>query len=357
MTGWDDVPRAGYPNGDPYEMPADLAAVQADDALLDFLGSGGTPSGASDELTRVLAAWRHEVHAEPVGELVDTNTALAVICAAARRPVRRHPVYSLIASAAALLVIAFAGVGLVAKQARPGDQLWGVTQVLYSHYARSVETAVVVQHELNEARTALQEQKPEKARASLQRVRQQLPVIGETEGRTDLTARHRELEQILQGSSDGGPGKMPPWPAFPSSPSTRQRLEPTTPSMTNQPAPAASTTTSNPNSTSTSSTSTSTPSSSEKSSSEKPPSSDKPSTPDTSDELGVRPPPSSSSPTRPSSEGPPLSNSPGEGRGNVSGGNVSGDNSYGGTSAPGSSYPGVPSFCDHPGPEPRPCGL
>src|SRR5918911_692570 len=95
MSGWDEHPHAGYPNGDPYEMPADLAALQADDALLDLIGSGGhIPTDSDDELTRALAAWRREVHAEPVKELVDTSTALAAIRAAARRPARRgNPVY------------------------------------------------------------------------------------------------------------------------------------------------------------------------------------------------------------------------------------------------------------------------
>ena len=81
------------------------------------------------------------------------------------------------------------------RRAQPGDHLWGMTQVLYSDYARSVETAAAVRTELNEANTALRESNPDKARASLQRVQQQLPVIGQTEGRTDLTARHRSLSR------------------------------------------------------------------------------------------------------------------------------------------------------------------
>ncbi|MGH3683798.1 MAG: anti-sigma-D factor RsdA [Pseudonocardiaceae bacterium] len=352
MTGRDDVPRAGYPNGDPHEMPADLAAVQADDALLDFLGSGGMPSGASDELTRVLAAWRREVHAEPVGELVDTSTALAVIHAAARRPVHHHhPVYSSIAAAAAVLVVMFAGVGLVAKQARPGDQLWGVTRVLYSHYALSVETASKVQNELDQANIALQEKKPEKARASLQHVQQQLPVIGETEGRTDLTARHRELEQILQGSSAGGLVTMPALPPPPASPSASQRLAPTTPSTTSGPTPAGSTITPSPTTPSpvtpgpitTPPTSTSTPASR----------AGQPGL-DAGHEPGVRRPSPPRQPPRPSVEGAPASESSGGGRDTVSGGN-----SYGGTSSPGAtapSYSGEPSFCDQTGPGPHYCG-
>ncbi len=200
-------------------MPADLAAVQADDALLDMIGAGHTPSDADDELTRVLAAWRREVHAEPVPELVDTSTALAAIRAAARQPARRrNPLFGSAAAAAAVFVIAFSGVGLVAKSAQPGDHLWGVTQVLYSDYARSVETAAAVRTELNEANAALKQNNPERARAALQRVQQQLPVVGEAEGHTDLTARHRQLEQrLLTGSPDTGMENPPGNPAFPSS--------------------------------------------------------------------------------------------------------------------------------------------
>ncbi len=197
-------------------MPADLAAMQADDALLDMIGAGHEPSEGEDELTRVLAAWRDEVHAEPVRELVDTSTALALIRAAARRPARRQsPVFGSIAGAAAVLVIAFSSVGLVAKSAQPGDGLWSVTQVLYQDYARSVETAAAVRTELNEATTALKTGNPERARATLQHVQQQLPVIGEKEGRTDLTARHRQLEQKLNGPLDTGEGNVPAGPMFP----------------------------------------------------------------------------------------------------------------------------------------------
>jgi hypothetical protein len=226
VPGRDDFTRAGYPNGDANGMPADLAAVQADDALLDMLGRvGDTPSDADDYLTCVLAAWRREVHAEPIRELVDTDTAIAVI-RAARQPVRRRdPVFGSIAAAAAVLVIAFSGVGLVAKSAQPGDHLWGVTQVLYGNYARSVETAAAVRTELQEANTALKQGNPERARAALQRVQQQLPAVGDSEGRTDLTARHRQLEQILNGPPDEGRASVPGSPMSPPDSATRTSRE------------------------------------------------------------------------------------------------------------------------------------
>ncbi len=72
------------PSG-PLDPPADLAAVQADDALLDALrGPNPTPKGDA-WLVQVLAAWRAEVDSEPAPQLVDVDTALAIVRARSRR--------------------------------------------------------------------------------------------------------------------------------------------------------------------------------------------------------------------------------------------------------------------------------
>lgn len=250
MSGRDDDPRAGHRNGNTSEIPVDLAAVQADDALLDMLGGAGHTPGDTDidvdgELASVLVAWRREVHVDSNRLLVDTDTALAVISAARRPARRRGPLFGPIAAAAAVLVIAFSTVGLVAKSAQPNDQLWGVTQVLYPEYARSVEAAAFVRTELNKADEALREGHPEQAKASLQRIQQQLPVIAEAEGRTDLTARHHELERELvadpsvQGSPPESPDAgSPEQPAAPA-PETSSTTIPTEPSSTVEPTPGS----------------------------------------------------------------------------------------------------------------------
>lgn len=67
-------------------VPEDLSAVQADDRLLDALGSA-TPGAAGalvdDELNALLLAWRNEVETEPFDEKgLDTEAAIAVIQAA-----------------------------------------------------------------------------------------------------------------------------------------------------------------------------------------------------------------------------------------------------------------------------------
>lgn len=66
---------------------SDLAAVVADDALLDALsGTGPAPRGG-DAVTRALAAWRRNVDSEPISLLVDVDTALALVGRRPHRPV------------------------------------------------------------------------------------------------------------------------------------------------------------------------------------------------------------------------------------------------------------------------------
>ncbi|MGH4015709.1 MAG: anti-sigma-D factor RsdA [Pseudonocardiaceae bacterium] len=219
MSGRDDE-HGGYPFGNPFrrrheaddplgasnETPVDLAAVQADDALLDTLGSAGVGRGDADaELARVLMAWRRDVDTEAIGELVDTDTAVAVIRSARKPAPRRHPVLGPFAAAAAVLVIAFSGVGLAAKSAEPGDQLFSLTKVLYADYARSVEAAQTVETELAEADTAIKQGDTSRARESLERVQEQFPVIAEAQGRDDLATKRDELAERLQAMAPPAP--------------------------------------------------------------------------------------------------------------------------------------------------------
>lgn len=235
MSGRDD-PRAGHPHGDPTEMPADLAAVRADDALLDMLGSPDCMPGDVDgELARVLAAWRLEVHTDSARELVHTDTALAVI-SAARRPARqRNPLFGRFAAAAAVMVIAFSTVGLLAKSAHPGDNLWPVAEVLFAEYARSVKAASFVKTELDQAQKALQEGKPELAKQKLDRIEKTLPVIAPAEGHASLAARRDELERKLPAgmpapdSSNTGSPDQQRGPGVAPSPSNTGSAEPSSP--------------------------------------------------------------------------------------------------------------------------------
>lgn len=60
-----------------FDAPADLAAVQADQELLDLLGRGVIVM--VDPLTRALSTWRQVVRAEPIPQLLDTDEALRIV--------------------------------------------------------------------------------------------------------------------------------------------------------------------------------------------------------------------------------------------------------------------------------------
>lgn len=262
MSDRDDETRGGYPgeNPDPGQdggahqdwarespaLPADLAAVQADDALLDALGGPNPRFSPSDEpLANVLLQWRREVDSEPVAELVDTDTAMELVAGARRPEPRRNPVLMPFAAAAALLVIAFSGVGLAAKSAEPGDRLWGVTEVLYTEHARSVEAADTVQRELQEAETALDQGREADAQTALERAEQDLGAVSEEDGQDQLAQQHEVLSRQLTeqpagqdepsgppaGSSSQPPSDaagQPPASTEPGQPGTDQSTSPST---------------------------------------------------------------------------------------------------------------------------------
>lgn len=242
----------------------DFSLVHADDAFLDALGAairGETPVESDvrdDELAALLSSWRDDVDAEPIKELVDTKYAVAtVISARARR--RRHPRLLVpFAAAAAVLAIAFTGAGLAAKDAQPGDTLWGLTRVLYADHARSVEAAASVRQDLSIAQTALAEGKLAEAKDKLDEAQKGLPSVSSEDGQADLAALHSDLVSQLPGSpadeaspppsanpttaapSTTAPTTTPTTPE-PSSPSSPPSTTPSSPSSTTE-APTTSTT-------------------------------------------------------------------------------------------------------------------
>lgn len=62
----------------------DVSLVHVDDVALDDLGSA-RPRQALDGLMQLLLAWRQDVDAEPIGNLIEPETAAAVVQRAARR--------------------------------------------------------------------------------------------------------------------------------------------------------------------------------------------------------------------------------------------------------------------------------
>jgi hypothetical protein len=232
-------------------LDLDLAALRSDDVLLNALGNASSPSSGvatEPEINALLLSWRHDVDAEPLPELVDTETAMRTIFAAAHRNRRRPRFLVPLASAAAVLVIVFTGVGLAARDAQPGDTLWGLTQVLYSDHARSIVAADAVRTELSHASAALHEGHYGTARSALAQAQQTLPSVNNEDGQAALQAQQQNLlSQLAQ--STGGNGQLPTTLTMPSRDSISSTLLPsTTPSpptssATTDPPPTTTTTT------------------------------------------------------------------------------------------------------------------
>ncbi|MET9228776.1 anti-sigma-D factor RsdA [Lentzea sp. NPDC003310] len=207
--------------------------MQADDRLLDALGSA-TPGAAGalgdDDLNALLLAWRNEVETEPFGELVDTDTAIATIQAARPQPVSRHRFLIPLASAAAVLAIAFTGVSLVARDAQPGDALWGLTRVLYSEHAKSIEAAAIINTDLDAARLALREGKVNEAREKLNKVEASLGSVSTADGKAQLEEKHKELAKELDTNTSTAPPTSTTPPVTQPSQSTQPTTTTTTPS-------------------------------------------------------------------------------------------------------------------------------
>jgi hypothetical protein len=205
-TGWSD--------GTEQDGPVDLSAVRADDELLAALASFDNSMGGPDqdpELKSLLLSWRLDVDAEPIGELVDTDTAMTTIAVGARLR-RRRPRYLVpLASAAAALVVLFSGMGLAARNAVPGDALWGISQVLYTDHARSVEAAALVRDDLHHASEALQLGHFDEARSALVQAQASLPSVDNADGKANLLAQQQNLLIQLDNTS----ALTPPPPSIP----------------------------------------------------------------------------------------------------------------------------------------------
>lgn len=200
----DEEPLAEADELDEDSEPIDLAALQADDALLDALGGTNpdVPGSAGDDgpsLEELLVAWRQDVDAVPIGDLVDVDTAAAAI-AEGRRPRRRLRRRHLVpvASAAAVLMIAFTGVGVAARDALPGDMLWGVAQVLYTDHAQAVQAATSARENLRTAEALLEQGDREAAEAALRSAKEQMRQVDAEHGLEDLRAAHASLAARLE---------------------------------------------------------------------------------------------------------------------------------------------------------------
>jgi hypothetical protein len=237
---------------------ADLSAVHADDALLDALG-GSDPKVADglgdQELNALLLAWRRDIDSEPLAELVDTDTAVTTVKTAALarkhgQRARKRRILVPVAVAAAVLAIAFSGTGIAARDAQPGDTLWGLTKVLYADHARSVEAASAARTDLQQASIALSQGRIAEAQQALAEAAAKLSQVSTEDNLAQLMKEHQQLTAMLQNPTS----TPPPPPSTQESSATVQVTTtppPSSSSTTTTPPPTSSTTTPSDTSTST----------------------------------------------------------------------------------------------------------
>ncbi|WP_300017264.1 anti-sigma-D factor RsdA [Pseudonocardia sp.] len=186
------------------DEPVDLVAVQADDELISALAAGMSVSApgvggydADDQVAALLAAWRAEVDAEPLPEMIDLDTATATVLAASRPPARRNRHLATVAAAAAVIVFSIGGVSIGASDARPGDALWDVSRVLYAERAESVEAAERIEIRIDEAKAALERGEPAQAAQALAAAEDDLIAVRVEEGRAELA----EVQSFLEAKA------------------------------------------------------------------------------------------------------------------------------------------------------------
>ena len=209
-----------------------LSAVQTDDALVESLRRE-TRSPGESELTRLLLAWKRDIEGADLPAQPDLPAAERALASQARSTTRRR-LLTPVAAAAAAVVIAMSGVALLAHDSRPGDPLWGVTQVVYADHARSVAAATQAQLDLGLAQRALAAGTPEAARDALARVSAGLRAVNTDDGRAALSAQWSVLAARLGASTE--PPVRTPAPPVPPAPT--QVITPPAATVTVPPRPS-----------------------------------------------------------------------------------------------------------------------
>jgi hypothetical protein len=116
------------------DTPVNLAAVQADEALLNLLHSRPVLTGPDAAVVEHLLALRADVDSEPYDDLITADSARDVI----DHEQRRRRTSARLALAGAILIITIGVVGILAASATPDDLLWPVTKVLYPEHVQQI---------------------------------------------------------------------------------------------------------------------------------------------------------------------------------------------------------------------------
>ncbi|GAA4935756.1 anti-sigma-D factor RsdA-like protein [Actinomycetospora succinea] len=246
---------SGGSEGDLVDGPVDLAAVRADDALIDALAGGAGAAGDTgaygfggtddDRLAAILAAWRADIEADPMPELVTLDEAAEAVTAGhesrdrLRSRGRRRMPFAIAAVAAA---VACAGLTVAVHGAMPGDTLWGVSKVFFSERAQGVERVEEVRNRIEAANGALARGDTQTARNELAQANVAIPQVA-PEQRAPLVAERDRVQTSIE--SDPSPSTREPSSGSsprssePSSGAAQQPEDATTPSPAEPAAPPA----------------------------------------------------------------------------------------------------------------------
>jgi hypothetical protein len=220
-----DVPvdSSGDPTGGD-GAPLHLGDIQADDALIDALGSGSlqvtdemaTSSDVDDRLAAMLATWVATVQeparppaafdpdaviaaARAADEGVDGADGVTSATPSGGPPRRGHSPYVVRLSAAAVVALVVLGGVAVgnAGTARPGDVTWPIARVVFPEHARSVEAADTIVVHLDRARTALREGRTADAAHEVNEIQSVIGAVLPADGRATLDAEHTSIVAVI----------------------------------------------------------------------------------------------------------------------------------------------------------------
>ncbi|NMO93459.1 anti-sigma-D factor RsdA [Actinomycetospora sp. TBRC 11914] len=205
----------------------DLAAVRADDALLDAIAGGavtgglgrdedvfGRPGQDDDHLAAILAAWKADIEADPMPELVSLEEAAEAVEAGheardrrASRARRRMP----FAVAAAAIAVALAGLTVAVHSAQPGDAMFGLTKVFFSQQASNATKAQEARNTIVAANNAIRSGDKATAQSLLQSAAGQIQAAQPE----DQPALQQQREDALKSLEPQTPASTSPSSAEP----------------------------------------------------------------------------------------------------------------------------------------------
>lgn len=208
--------RAFGAGDDLVDGPVDLAAVRADDALLDAIAGGALLGGHEDvfgrsgqdddDLAAILAAWKADIEADPMPELVSLDEAAEAVEAgheARERRVGRAKRRMPFAVAAAAIAVALAGFTVAVHSAQPGDTMFGLTKVLFSQQADNAQKAQTARVTIDQANTAIRRGDAATAQSLLQSAAGQIQAVQPE----DQPALQQQREDALKSLAPAPPAE------------------------------------------------------------------------------------------------------------------------------------------------------